>query len=337
MNTGIIPYEPYHLHLNYTIAITIGAWLLLALYSHWKLQHNPRTRFHLTVFGLLLPFFAEAASYGIYLVRPTPDTAIGFILSHFHAYVINRFPIDTYLPQLTIVAGWLVALFLCIRASLRIASGVTHIRAMTQAAVLIGTTEQATAFARFQQLIPPTHRQTAVYMFSSDDPLAFVNGFFQPNIFVSSTLVGLLDSEEFVAVLCHEFAHIIRRDHLLLYLLQPIREVFGLLPHSQRAWERLFQSQEEACDQVASSLTKQPLALAHALLKVTAAWNQRELPQNLNAAMQPFAARAHGSRYRIEQMIYTSDVGEVTHVPRGIYLLCAVLMLVAVLPSLLGS
>ena len=33
----------------------------------------------------------------IYRQRPAPDTPIGYFLSHFHAYVLQRIPLDTLL------------------------------------------------------------------------------------------------------------------------------------------------------------------------------------------------------------------------------------------------
>jgi len=97
MEHEIIPYDPYHPHLGYTLAITCIAWVSVALYSRYRLQHHPKQRIVLYAIALGLPIYGEAASYLIYLSRPAPDTPVGYWLTHIHAYVIQRFPIDTFL------------------------------------------------------------------------------------------------------------------------------------------------------------------------------------------------------------------------------------------------
>jgi hypothetical protein len=59
--------------------------------------------------AIVLPSYAEATAYLIDLIRPEPDTPLGYLLTHIHAYVLQRIPIDSFLSPITedivLVAG----------------------------------------------------------------------------------------------------------------------------------------------------------------------------------------------------------------------------------------
>jgi len=44
MGATVIPYEPYHPHLGYTLALTCVAWVAVYLYNRYALYDRPRTR-----------------------------------------------------------------------------------------------------------------------------------------------------------------------------------------------------------------------------------------------------------------------------------------------------
>ena len=103
---------------------------------------------------------------------------------------------------------------------------------------------------------------------SCDRPLALTLGFRRPILLLSTWMVERLDRQELDAVLAHELAHIARRDYVVIWLATVLRDAFFYLPTSHAAYAQLQQEKEEACDDLALSLTRRPLGLASALAKV---------------------------------------------------------------------
>ena len=97
MGTDVIPYDPYHPHLAYTLVIACIAWGGVTLYSRWFLTHAPRLRVLLYALVIGLPLFGEGLGYLVNLIRPAPETPLGYLLTHFHAYYLQRLPIDSFL------------------------------------------------------------------------------------------------------------------------------------------------------------------------------------------------------------------------------------------------
>jgi hypothetical protein len=109
------------------------------------------------------------------------------------------------------------------------------------------------------------------------------------------------------------------------------------MPGNHLLWHSMIASQDEACDALAVRITRQPLALARALVKVAAAWRLHKAPIELPVA-SPFALAQVSPHSRVEQMIHISDTGAADFGrSKGAYVLAAVLLLLAVLPALLGS
>src|SRR5262245_7524802 len=143
MGTDIIPYDPYHPHLGYTLAITCMAWVCVGMYSRFRLQQRPKQRIRLYALAIGLPIYAESASYLIYRLRPAPDTPIGYALSHFHAFILQRLPLDTFLEPLTeeVALGLLVLITI---ASLgRFGYGTWQLTSMLRSAKPLGITPHA--------------------------------------------------------------------------------------------------------------------------------------------------------------------------------------------------
>jgi len=90
MGTDIIPYDPYHPHLGYTIAVSILAWLCVVIYCRMALKQQAWLRILLYAAAIGLPVFGEFMAYVIDQLRPAPDTPIGYVLTHIHAHVIQR-------------------------------------------------------------------------------------------------------------------------------------------------------------------------------------------------------------------------------------------------------
>jgi hypothetical protein len=93
-------------------------------------------------------------------------------------------------------------------------------------------------------------------------------GFFKPVIILPETLLQATPSEELTSALCHEMAHVRRRD----YLLNLICEFFFLpLAFHPSAWllkRRIDETRELACDEAAAGRLLTPTAYARSLVSL---------------------------------------------------------------------
>jgi Zn-dependent protease with chaperone function len=338
MGTDIIPYDPYHPHLGYTLVITCLAWVCVALYSRFRLQQRPKQRIRLFTLAIGLPIYAELVSYLIFRLRPAPDTPLGYILSHFHAFVLQRLPLDTFLEPVTEEVALVLLVLITIASLARFGYGSWRLTLMVRGAQPLDATPHAHLAAHLAQATAHLHHAApAIMIIQHDAPLAFTIGILTPAIYVSSSLLELLTSEEILAVLCHEWAHVLRRDNLWNWAVRMLRDLLFFLPANHLLWRSMVASQDEACDALAAEMTREPLALARALVKVAAAWRQRNVRVRLPIA-SPFALAITSPKSRIEQMIRISD-SEAAPAGRavGAYALAGALLVLAVLPALLGS
>jgi Zn-dependent protease with chaperone function len=337
MGTDIIPYDPYHPHLGYTLAVTCLAWVCVALYSRFRLQQRPRQRIGLYALAIGLPIYAETLSFLIYRLRPVPGTTIGYILSHFHAYVLQRLPLDTFFEPLAEQVALVLLALITLISLARFGYGTLRLTAELRSALPLGVTPH-THLAAHLATIATQLGQTAPPVFVTHQlaPLAFTLGILAPRIYLSSSLLDLLAPDEIVAVVCHEWAHVLRRDNLWNWMVRLLRDLLFFLPGNHLLWKSMVASQDEACDAMAAEITREPLALARALVKITAAWRWHKPPSLWVAS--PFALADASPRSRVEQMIRISDAA-MSPPDRaiGAYVLVGGLLVLAVLPALLGS
>jgi hypothetical protein len=64
MSTDIIPYDLYHPHLGYTLAITCLAWVSVALYGRWRLAQRPKLRSRLYALAIAGSTLADTTQPG---------------------------------------------------------------------------------------------------------------------------------------------------------------------------------------------------------------------------------------------------------------------------------
>jgi Zn-dependent protease with chaperone function len=339
MRTDIVPYDPYHPHLGYTLAVTCLAWISIGLYSRRYLRRSPHTRTILYTLAIVLPSYAEATAYLIDLLRPAPDTQIGYLLTHIHVHVIERIPIDSFLSPITEDIVLIILAGLILGSMARFFYGSYQLNRQLASSVPIARTvhahllEELAATNSPRALVVPQ-----IYVSDIEAPLALTTGMLSPRIYVTNMLLDLLTHDEMVAVLGHEWAHVLRRDNLWNWLVRLLRDIGWFLPSSHMAWRSMVASQDEACDALAVSLTHQPLALAQALVKVAGAWSGYKPQMRTISSFTHSSASPHE---RVEQMIWLSADMESNLITRtavlGAYTLAAVLLLLAPLPALLGS
>lgn len=338
MSTDVIPYEPYHPHLGYTLAIAALAWVSVTLYSRYLLSGNPRLRVALYSLTIGLPLYAELATYLIYIARPAPDTWLGYILTHIHEKFIHDLPIDSFLSAST--SEFLIAMLagLALISLVRFLVGTRQLNRAVANALPLPHSEHTHVLAQLMAIAKCDNRRLPpILLYDSPLPLAFTTGILQPRIYVSNTLLKLLTDEEVVTVLCHEWAHVLRRDTVWSWLLRLLRDMLWFLPSSHLAWRFMLASQDEDCDVLAATMTRQPLTLARALVKVAGA-NMHAKPPALIGA-NSFALAGRTPRARVEQMLrlHTQAERPSRAVVFGAKLLGLTLLLLAILPGLLGS
>jgi Zn-dependent protease with chaperone function len=338
MDTSIVLYEPYHPHLGYTVAVTILTWCLVLLYSRFALRERPRLRVVLYGIAIVLPLYAELTSYLIYNLRPAPDTPVGWALTHIHTYVINQIPIDTFLSSF-MLGGIVLLLIILLGVSIfRYYIGRMSLRDFVADATRFDPFEDPDLAMRLAVMSDlPTRPLPPIYMVDSPAPLALTAGLLHPRIYLSYTLTELLTPDELLAVICHEWAHVLRYDNLWNSFVRLFRDALPFLPGNHVAWNSMIASQDEACDALAVQMTREPLSLARALVKISGAWQMHKTPSLVAAS--PFALSVNNPQERVEQMIrIETEAVLLQRWPRiGAYILAGTLLILAVLPALLGS
>lgn len=338
MGAQSIPYEPYHPHVWYTLAVTCLAWVVVTSYSHVLLRGEPRARVALIGLCIGLPLFAELGSYLIFLARPAPDTPLGSLLSRFHLQVLQPLPLDSYFAPSIMIAATATLTSLLLVSLARFAVGSARLEGLLHLSEPFDSWGYDELTERLRVIAGANHlRLPPIRVLPLDQPLAFTVGLLRPRIYVADGLLALLSEEEALAVFCHELAHVYRRDNLWNWLIRLLRDMAWFLPFSHAGWHLMVHSQDEACDAMAVRLTGDPLSLARALVKVAGAWGTADT-RGLVAAT-PFALARADVRSRVAQMISLSDRSGVTlpYALPGAYALGIALLVLAVLPALLGS
>lgn len=116
---------------------------------------------------------------------------------------------------------------------------------------------------------------------------AFTIGTRQPIVAVDPILLDALDDRELEGLVAHEFAHIRRRDTLLGLTVGVVRDLAFFLPPLHLAARWLRSEQEESADDLATTHTHRPVALASSILKVWDCSQGRPVPRVACAAAGP--------------------------------------------------
>jgi beta-lactamase regulating signal transducer with metallopeptidase domain len=317
--------------------ITCLAWISVGLYSRSFLQRAPHTRTILYGLAIMLPIYAEATAFVINRLRPAPDTLIGYALTHIHAHIIQRIPIDSFLSPTAGEIVLILLISLIIGSLARFMIGTYQLNRALVSAVPLKQTAHASLVADLVATdVSHSYTLPEIFVSDVDAPLAFTTGLLFPHIYITNTLIALLTHDELIAVLCHEWAPVLRRDPMWNWLVRLRWDIGWFLPGSHIAWRSMVASQDEACDAMAARMTRQPLTLARALVKVAGAWNAATPSLR---TVNSFARDSAAPHARVEQMIWlSSEAGALKHSAlMGAYALVALLLLLAPLPALLGS
>lgn len=126
---------------------------------------------------------------------------------------------------------------------------------------------------------------------------AFTIGRRRAVVAVDPVLVARLDDAELDGLLAHELAHVARRDTAVGVAVAIARALAFFIPPVHLATRWLRCEQEESADELASSVTQRPVALASSILKVwdrSAELRQRGRVEHLGVACAAVPALAGG-------------------------------------------
>lgn len=131
-------------------------------------------------------------------------------------------------------------------------------------------------------------------------PLLACTGLWRPRLIVSEGALRLLDAAELDGAVAHELAHLVRRDVLLGLGVLLLRAAQAWSPVAQVLARGIALDLERRADAVAARATRQPAALASALLKVYRLTGGRGAVDDvlLGAAVRRGRARAVEDRCR---------------------------------------
>jgi len=108
-------------------------------------------------------------------------------------------------------------------------------------------------------------------------PISFAIDSQKPTIVVSSNLLTLLNQEEVEAVLAHELAHIRNSDTALKAMVTAYKAALPQDPIIRLVEAAFHRERELAADETATKITRKPLTLASALLKIYEAFPKDNL------------------------------------------------------------
>ena len=140
--------------------------------------------------------------------------------------------------------------------------GIYRVRRLRKNALLISPSKIGTAGS----MIKPQHRIALLESTAIDDPVTV--GVFHPAIILPSKVLPALDEQDLAAILAHEYAHIRRKDFLVLILCQLSTLPIAWHPGIKYLMSKISQTRELACDEYAAVRLGKRTAYARSLLRL---------------------------------------------------------------------
>lgn len=106
-----------------------------------------------------------------------------------------------------------------------------------------------------------------LYLVNAETPILFTAGILKKQIFISTKTLEILEKDELKAALCHEFAHIARKDALINRAILLFHDLTLFSPASFWAYKYFKREEEKTCDAIVEKNTGFGLDLASALIK----------------------------------------------------------------------
>lgn len=246
---------------------SLAAGAFAAAVVHFDLVRSPGARRLVVVAPLLAAAAAVVASVAslddaylpqLWVATSATTTAAGSLLQLFgETFGLDR---DRGVDLLVLCYGLVVTILLARRVA-----GVVAVRG------LVGRARPADALlaARLGRLADGFGiRRPQLVLLDGCPGGAFARGRRRAVVAVDPVLVARLDDAELDGLLAHELAHVARRDTAVGALVAIVRAFAFFIPPVHLASRWLRREQEESADELASSVTQRPVALASSILKV---------------------------------------------------------------------
>jgi heat shock protein HtpX len=145
----------------------------------------------------------------------------------------------------------------------------------------------------------------------SSVPVSFACQTDRPLVVMSEKLLSLLKKDELRAVMAHELAHIRNSDTSLKALVTAYKTVLPIDPVVRLVEAAFHREREMAADETAAKITRQPLSLASALLKIYEAFPRNALTAygtlSILGAGSTLISRHPPIRQRINQLMRLAE------------------------------
>ena len=146
---------------------------------------------------------------------------------------------------------------------------------------------------------------------------ALAAGVRRPLVVIDPRLLGTLDAQELEGLLAHELAHVARRDALLSLVVGVLCDLTFFLPPMHLAVRWLHREREESADELASTHTRRPAALASGILKVFEGAAPAATPLPVCAAVPGAMALRRGPRLSDGALVVAARVERLVSAPRA--------------------
>lgn len=245
----------------YSLVAVIAAYALLKI---WKVR-DPRLRFNFHLLTLLLPVALPALFSLAYPARYGLNFRDRIALLDLRQWLeLSLWKQLTHEHFLLVIFGAATALFL-FQEVLPLVRRWPPSRKSSLSQIEHGRFPLLEeALAESSKLM--SHPLPPVMLLDSQGPETFIKGVFKPTLVVSTGVASSTGKEEMTAILCHEIAHLARRDHWTGWALVLIRSLAFYNPVAWFTSRLMWQENEQLCDSMSAEATGNPLALASALV-----------------------------------------------------------------------
>lgn len=114
-----------------------------------------------------------------------------------------------------------------------------------------------------------------INIIAEDDYILYSTTGEKAEVYISRGIIDTLSSRQLESVIAHEIAHIKRNKMPILMIIYLLRMIMFFNPLILIEFRRITQEEEKICDDIAVSLTKDPIALSEALEKLYSYDNTR--------------------------------------------------------------